>query len=160
MAIDMFIKIDGIEGESLDDSHANEIQLESMSWGASNTGSFAEGTGGGAGKVSFTDLSCAKKLDKASPILYLSCSTGKHIPKAVLTLRKAGGKQEDYFRVTMSDVLVSSVQDSGHAQGDVPLESFTLNFAKIEFAYKPQKADGTLDAAITSGYDLKKSINV
>lgn len=160
MAIDMFIKIDGIEGESQDAVHTNEIKLESMAWGAANTGSFADGTGGGAGKVSFSDLTCAKTLDKASPILYLSCSTGKHIPKAVLTVRKAGGKQEDYFKVTMSDVMISSVQDSGHAQGDIPMETFALNFAKIEFAYKPQLADGTLDAAITSGYDLKKSVNV
>jgi type VI secretion system secreted protein Hcp len=156
MASDYLLEIDGIKGESSDKKHPGTIEIESFSWGEHQTGSFAAGGGGGAGKVSFQDMSCTTHVNKASPLLAKACATGQHIKKAVLTVRKAGGDQHDYYQITLSDVLVSSYQSGGHAGGDsIPTDQFALNYAKVEFSYSPQKADGSLDTAVKMSYNLK-----
>jgi type VI secretion system secreted protein Hcp len=155
-AVDYFLKLDGIDGESTDHKHKAEIDLESWSWGASQSGTHSGMGGGGAGKVSMQDFHFVMKINKASPKLMLACATGEHIKKAVLTCRKAGSEQQEYLKVTMSDLLVSSYQTGGSAHGDVvPTDQISLNFSKIEFEYKEQKADGTLGGAVKTGYDLK-----
>ncbi len=158
MASDYLLEIDGIKGESSDSKHKGTIEIDSFSWGATNSGSHASGGGGGSGKVSFQDLHFTTSVNKASPLLMLSCATGKHIKKAVLFVRKAGGDQQDYYKVTMEDLLVSSYQSGGHAGGNaIPTDQFSLNFTKIEFAYKPQMADGSLDSEILHKYDVKQN---
>ena len=153
---DYFLKIDGIDGESQDAKHKNEIEIMSWSWGANQSGSFAAGGGGGAGKVSMHDFAFQKHVDKASPKLMLACAGGDHIKQATLTCRKAGKDQQEYLVVKFSDILVSSFQTGGHGEGDVrPLDSIALNFAKIEFDYKEQKADGSLGGSVKTGWDLK-----
>jgi len=153
---DYFLKIDGIDGESQDAKHKNEIEIMSWSWGANQSGSFAAGGGGGAGKVSMHDFAFQKHVDKASPKLMLACAGGDHIKQATLTCRKAGKDQQEYLVVKFSDILVSSYQTGGHGEGDVrPLDSIALNFAKIEFDYKEQKADGSLGGSVKTGWDLK-----
>jgi type VI secretion system secreted protein Hcp len=95
---------------------------------------------------------------KASPKLFLACATGAHIPKATLTCRKAGGKQEEYLKVVFTDLLVSSYQTGGSAHGDVvPTDQISLNYSKIEWEYKPQDEKGGLGGPIKAGYDLKKN---
>lgn len=159
MAVDYFLKIDGVDGESTDKAHAKEIDLDSWSWGATQTGAAAaRGAGAGAGKVSMQDFHFVMRVNKASPILMLSCATGKHIKSATLTCRKAGGDQQEYLKVTMTDVLVSSYQTAG--AGEIPTDQCSLNFGKIEFEYKPQKADGTLDSPVKTGWDLKTNQKV
>jgi type VI secretion system secreted protein Hcp len=153
-AVDYFLKIDGIEGESTDDRHKGEIEILSFSWGETNAGTHAAGGGGGAGKVSMQDIHFTMKMNKASPKLFLACATGEHIKEAVLVARKAGGDQQEYLKVKFTDLLVSSYQTGG-SSGDVPTDSFSLNFSKIEFEYKPQNPDGTLGAPVKAGYDLK-----
>jgi type VI secretion system secreted protein Hcp len=153
--VDYFLKIDGVEGESTDDKHKSEIDLQSWSWGENNSGSHVAGGGGGAGKVVMQDFHFVMKTNKASPKLLLACATGEHIKKAVLTCRKAGGEQQEYMTMTLSDLLVSSFQTSG-SQGDViPMDQISLNYSKIEYEYKPQTEKGTLGAAVKVGYDLK-----
>jgi type VI secretion system secreted protein Hcp len=155
-AVDYFLKIKGIDGEAQDSKHKNEIQLESWSWGESNSGSHAYGGGGGAGKVAMQDFHFVMKVNQASPKLMLHCATGEHIPDAVLTCRKAGKEQQEYLVVKFSDLLISSYQTGGSAHGDVvPNDQISFNFAKIEFEYKPQKADGSLGGSVKTGYDLK-----
>jgi type VI secretion system secreted protein Hcp len=156
MAFDAFLKIDGIEGESPDSKHAKEIQLLSFSFGADQPASSNTGGGAGTGKVNMHDLSVLKQVDKASPKLLVACSTGQHISSAVLTARKAGGDQQDYMTVTLSDVLVSSVQASGQAAGTdgTPTEQVSLNFTKINFEYKEQGSDGTLKGTVAGGFDV------
>jgi len=152
---DYYLKIEGIPGESEDSKHKNEIELLSWSWSESNSGSHSSGAGGGAGKVAMGDFSFMMLANKASPKLMLNCATGQHVPTAVLTARKAGGDQQEYLKITLSDVLISSYQTGG-SQGDViPADSVTLNFAKIEFEYKPQMRDGTMGSPVKVGYDLK-----
>lgn len=155
-AVDYYLKIDGVDGESADHKHKGSIDIESFSWGASQGGSFSAGGGGGAGKVSMQDFHFVMKVNKASPKLMLACATGQHIKKAVLIARKAGKEQQEYMKVTMSDILVSSFQTGGsEGSNTLPSDQISLNFAKIEFEYKEQKADGTLGGSIKAGYDVK-----
>ena len=160
MAMDMFLKIDTIEGESADAKHKAEIDLLAWSWGASNSGTFGAGGGGGAGKVQMQDFSFTHYMDKASPKLQLACWNGSHIPKAVLTMRKAGGTQNDYLKYTFTDLLVSSASTGGSGGEDRLTENVTLNFAKIEMEYSEQKKDGTMQAAAKVGWDLTKNVKV
>jgi len=154
--VDYFLKIDGIEGESQDAKHKSEIALESWSWGESQSGTHAAGGGGGAGKVAMQDFHFVMKINKASPKLALACASGEHIKKAVLTCRKAGKDQQEFLKITMSDLLVSSYQTGGSGHADiVPTDQISVNFSKIEWDYKEQKADGTLGGSVKSGWDLK-----
>jgi type VI secretion system secreted protein Hcp len=155
-AVDYFLKIDGIDGESQQDKHKNEIELDSWSFGETNAGTMARSMGGGAGKVSMQDFHFVMHVNKASPKLFLACANGEHIKSAKLVCRKAGKTQQEFLKVTFSDILVSSYQTGGSGQSDVlPVDQISLNFAKIEFEYAEQKADGTLGASVKTGYDLK-----
>jgi len=156
MASDFLLELDGIKGESNDSKHKGLIEIESFSWGVSNSGSHAAGGGGGAGKASFQDLHFTTKVNKASPNLMVHCATGKHIKKGKLIVRKHGGDQQEYYIIELEDMLISGYQSGDAAGGDsIPTDQFSLNFAKVKFDYKPQKADGSLDAAVSHGYDLK-----
>lgn len=155
MAVDYFLKIDGIKGESKDDKHKDEIDILSWSFGVSQAGSFGTGGGGGVARANVQDLNLTKYLDKSSPDLYLSCLTGKHIKEATLVCRKAGGDNPlEYLTIKLSDVLVSSVQTGG-AGGELLQESLSLNFAKINMDYKEQTATGGVGATPKMGYDIK-----
>ena len=159
--VDFFLKIDGIDGESPDAKHPNEIQIQSWSFGETQGGSHSAGGGGGAGKVVMQDFNFTMHTNKASAKLFLACANGEHIKSAILTCRKAGKEQQEYLKWTFSDLLVSSYQTGGSDQGGVlPVDQISLNFTKVEIGYKPQKADGTLDAENKSGYDLKKNQKV
>ena len=155
-AVDYFLKIDGIQGESKADKHKNEIDIESFSWGATQSGTFAAGGGGGAGKVSMQDFHFTMPVNKASPALFLSCAQGDHVKNATLTCRKAGKEQQEFMKVTMSDVLVSSFQTGGSGGATVlPTDQISLNFAKIEVEYKEQDATGKLMGSTKKWFDLK-----
>jgi type VI secretion system secreted protein Hcp len=159
MASDLFIKIGDITGESQDKAHKEEIEVLSWSWGASNPANVSYGSGAGTGKVSFADLTFMHELDKASPALYQACALGKHYPEALLTARKSGGEQLEYLTVKLETVFVSGVSVS-QGGGDRPTESVTLSFGKVTIEYKPQKPDGTLDAAATFNYDVIQNVAV
>lgn len=157
MPSDIFAKIGDIKGESIDAKHKDEIEVLSFSWGVNNSipGGGAGG-GGGAGKATFHDLSFVHRIDKASPKLAEACATGKHLPEATITHRKAGKGQQEYLVVKMSDVIITGVSHGGSAgQDETGAESISMAYAKVAIDYKPQKADGSLDAAVHFGFDLK-----
>ncbi|WP_020475104.1 Hcp family type VI secretion system effector [Zavarzinella formosa] len=160
MASDFLLEIDGIKGESKDDKHKDTIEIASFSWGASNSGSQGSGGGGGTGKVSFNDLSLTGQVSKASPLLFLACANGQHIKKATLYVRKSGGDAQDFYKISMEDLLVSSIQHSDSTGGGIPQESFSLNFAKVKLEYFEQKPDGSLGGATTFGWDVKANKKV
>lgn len=157
MALNAYLKITDIEGESRDEKHKGEIEIESFSWGESNFSSAASGGGGGAGKVAMNDFHFVMKVSKASPKLFLACASGQHLPEGQLTVAKAGGNQADYLYWKMYDVLISSYQTSGSSADEVPTDQVSLNFAKIEISYKEQKEDGSLGTEHRAGWDLKKN---
>ncbi len=156
-AVDYFLKIDGIPGESQDSKHKNEIQLESFSWGEMNAGTAAYGGGMGAGKVQMQDFHFVMTVNKASPKLILACANGEHIKNAVLVCRKAGKEQQEYLKITFSDLLISSYNTTGSGgAGVIPLDEIAFNYSKIEYEYKEQKADGTLAGPVKIAWDLKQ----
>ena len=153
--VDYFLKIDGVDGESTDDKHKGEIELESWSFGGTNSGSFSSGGGGGSGKVSMQDFNFVKKTDKASAKLLVACCTGEHIKTATLVCRKAGGEQQEFLKIILSPILVSTFQSGGSSGTDViPMEQIALNFGKIEYKYKEQKPDGSLGGEVIGGWDV------
>jgi len=154
MATDFFLKIDGIKGESKDKAHAHDIDVLSWSWGESQQGSSAAGGGRGVGRVNMSDFNITMEVNKASPKLMLCCATGEHIAKANLFCRKAGGKQEEYLKIELTDVLISSYQTSGGGNG-LPVDNIAFNFAKIKFEYAAQNDKGALESPVIFGYDIK-----
>ncbi|TFH66865.1 MAG: type VI secretion system tube protein Hcp [Gemmatimonadales bacterium] len=158
MAVDMFLKIEGIKGESQDDAHKDEIDVLAWSWGMSQSGTTHMGGGGGAGKVNVQDISVTKYVDKASPNLMVYCCNGKHIPTMNLTVRKAGENALEYLKMTMKDGLISAVSTGGSGGEDRLTENVSLNFAHVKVEYTPQKADGSGDAAVEMAWDITKNV--
>jgi type VI secretion system secreted protein Hcp len=130
----MFLKLDGVQGESADHKHKGDIQLSSFSFGASNAASQAHGSGAGAGKTSFSSFTITKTLDKSTPLLLKAAVTGEHFKKAdVFFARKAGGGQQDFLKIELTDVLVSSYKTNGG--GGVPTETISLDGIKGEATF-------------------------
>jgi type VI secretion system secreted protein Hcp len=151
-----YLKIDGIQGESKDDKHKDEIDVESWSWGETNSGDAAYRGGEGAGKVSAQDFVFIMKVNKASPKLMEACASGEGIKKAVLTATKAGKTEQDYLKITLNDFIVSGYKTVGGSNADVlPTDQVTLNFAKMEMEYKEQQVGGSLGGSTRGGWDFK-----
>ena len=142
MAVDMFLKVADIAGESQDAKHTGEIDLLAWSWGMSQSGTMHAGSGGGAGKVNVQDMSFTHWFDKSSPNFMLYCSNGKHIPEATLIVRKAGENPLEYIKVIMTDALVTSVSTGGSGGEERLTENVSLNFGKVKVEYQIQSAKG------------------
>ena len=152
---DMFLKLEGIQGESTDSAHPKEIDVLSFSWVTTQGGSATVGSGTGAGKAQMNDLVITKHVDRASPVLMSKHLSGATIATAVLTLRKAGGAPLDYAILTMSNVVVTKIEhgadDGGHT------EAVSLQFSAIQYDYKQQQSDGTGGPTISAGYNASTS---
>ncbi|QNB14634.1 Hcp family type VI secretion system effector [Paraburkholderia tropica] len=155
MAQDIFIKINGIDGEAKDAAHQSEIEVTSWGWHISQQSNMHMGSGGGAGKATVDDLTFVHQVDRASPNLMKYCLTGKHIDQAVLTVRKAGGNPLEYLKLTMSDVIVTQVFPSGSNSDNGITEQVRLSFSKVKQEYVVQNAQGGSGGAVTAGYDIK-----
>lgn len=152
---DMFIKIEGIDGESKDDAHEDEIDVLSWTFGMTQPGTFHVGGGGGAGKVQVQDLSFIHQVDLATPVLMLKCSNGDHIPEAVLTVRKAGKDPLEYIIITMKKVMVTSISTAGGSTDGRLFENVTLNFAEISYKYAQQSDEGGEEASKTYEWNIE-----
>jgi len=160
-AVDFFLKLDGIKGESTDAKHKDEIDVESWSWGETHPVAGQGGGGGGAGKVSVQDFHFSMRQNTASVGLMRACATGEHIKDATLTARKAGKEQLEYLTFKFYDVLVSAFQTGGsEAAAGAPIDQASLNFAKVEVDYRPQQPDGTLASPVHFGFDVKQNKSV
>ncbi len=152
-AVDMFLKIDGIEGESTDKDHSKEIDVLAWAWGASNSGTTHVGGGGGAGKVSVQDLSITKYVDKASPKLFRSNCDGKWLDRAVLTVRKAGGDQKEFYEFALSNLVVTSISLSTRG-GERVTENFSLDFSQLQVTYKQILPTGSVGSTRRINWDV------
>ena len=162
MALDAHLDLNkgNIKGESKHDGHTDHIQLLSWSWGVSNSGSHSHGTGGGTGKANFQDFHFTMHVSKASPLLFLACATGQHIPEATLVVRKSGqiGGQQKFIIIKFHDLLISSYQSGGHDSVDgLPNEQISFNFSKMEFEYHGQDAAGKTSKGLgaSAGFCIK-----
>ena len=158
MSADNFLKIEGIEGESVDKTHAGEIDVLAWSWGMSQSGSMHISAGGGAGKVAVQDMSLTKYVDRSSPNLMQKCCTGEHYPEAILTVRKAGADPLEYLIITMQKVLVTSISTGGSGGEDKLTENITLNFADFASTYTPQAADGSGGARVEVAFSIAENV--
>jgi type VI secretion system secreted protein Hcp len=154
MAMDMFIKIGDLKGESRDKTHKEKIDVLAWSWGMSNSGTSHVGGGSGSGKVSVQDLSFTKYIDLTSPDLMLACCNGKHYPESKLIVRKAGETPLEYLIITMTDCMVTAVSTGGSGGEDKLTENVTLNFAKVKVDYVEQTATGTPGGKPKMGWDI------
>jgi type VI secretion system secreted protein Hcp len=157
MPTDIFMKINGFQGESRDKHHKDEIEVLAWNWGLSNQVMVpSAGGGAGAGKVKFQDLSFTHLVDKASPNLLLACASGKIHPEARLIVRRSDPTTpQEFLVIKLQGVLVTSVQSSATRGPEGLMEQVTLNFAKVDFEYKAQKPDGSLGAGVHFNWDLK-----
>ena len=159
--VDYFLQIDGIDGESTDSKHKGWLDIDSWSWGETQSATTHGGGGGAAGKVAVQDFHFTTRVSKASPKLFLACASGQHLKQARLVARKAGKGQQEFLSWTFSDILVSSYQTGGSEAADVlPTDQVSLNFSKLAVEYRAQKPDGSLDAAVTAGWDIKTNKKV
>jgi type VI secretion system secreted protein Hcp len=154
MAVDIFLQLDGIKGESTDSKHKDSIDVLAWSWGLSNSGTFHSGTGGGAGKANFQDISITKYIDKASCDLMYHCASGKHIAKGSLIVRKAGDKPLEYLVIKFDKLLVSSVSSGGSPHEERLTENISLNFSKVAVEYKTQDEKGAGKDGGTFTWDI------
>jgi type VI secretion system secreted protein Hcp len=150
---DYYLKIDGLDGESQDEKHKNEIHIHDFSFGAANTGSGHSNTGSGSGRAIIHDMHCHKHTDKSSPNIFIACANGKHFKEATLTIKKAGEHPHAYLIYKMENVMLSHYGVKGNG-GDIAMETLSLNFSTIEMTYVPQKPDGTAGAKIVKKHDI------
>jgi len=158
---DIYLKIsEGVDGDVTDEKYAKHVAVQSLSTGMSNPSSVSVGTqagsAGGGGKVIMQDVHFTKMCDKASPKLWLKCAKGEHFKEFEFKYVLSRGDSSDVFKtVKLTDVLVTGFQHSGSSGSDLPMESISLNFGKIEIGYKPRKAEGGWEGELKAGYDLK-----
>ena len=156
MSIDSFLKLGSLKGESVVKGFEDQIDILSWSWGMTQTGTTHKASGGGAGKVDVHDLTFTKAVDAASPGVVLACCKGTHYDSATLTMRKAGGTALEYVTITLTDVIITSVQ-VGSGSEDQLHETVGLNFGKFKYSYQPQDNKGAKKGgAIDATYDIAK----
>ena len=158
MAVDMFIKIGDLNGEAKGAGHVKEIDVLAWSWGLSLSGTMHTGGGGGAGKVNVQDLNFTKYFDAASPDLMLACCNGKHYDKAVLTIQKAGEKVLPYIKITLTNLLISSISTGGSGGEDRLTENVSLNFEKVKVEYDTQTEKGAKGDHFEMGWNVAENV--
>ncbi len=157
MAIDMYLKVDGVSGESNDSNHNNWTDIYSFNWGAKQPGNMSVGGGGGSGKVQFYDLSVQAFIDKGTPAILKYCSSGKHLSKVELSVCKAGGTQVEYCRIVLEDVIITNCQFAGVGSTDSIIMTYAFQAARVNISYWEQAEKGTKGAESKSGWDIKSN---
>lgn len=156
MAIDMFMKVEGVSGESKDANHKDWTNVDSFEWGAIQPGSMTSG-GGGAGKVNFNDLTVIAAIDKSTPTILKNCATGQHLSKVEVSVCKAGGEQIEYSRTTLEDVLVTAVKFIGAQENDVLKIQYSFQAAKVKNQYWEQTDKGSKGAEVQMAFNIKEN---
>jgi type VI secretion system secreted protein Hcp len=160
MAVDYFLKVDGIPGESVDAKHVGEIDVLGFSWGVNQQTASSSGGGAASGRAIFEDLIVVARTSKASPLLWLACAAGQHIKTAVLTCRRTAVKvQSEFLKITLSDITITSYDVDGTDE-EVPTDQVALGFGKVEMTYTSVDATGKLKPAVRAAWDLKANKKV
>jgi type VI secretion system secreted protein Hcp len=160
MAFDAFIKIAGIDGESTDDKHQGWIEIVTYSHGLTQSTSSTASSSGGASaeRANFQNFTFTKQLDIASPALNLACADGTHIDEIIVELCRAGTEKVKFMEYKMNNCIISGVSVGGAGDGDLPSETVTIDFGKINWAYTQQKRQGGgASGNMATGWDLQKN---
>jgi len=153
MAVDYFLDIDGIQGETENEAFTNKIQLMSWSWGASNISTVSGTSGSGAGKVDVSDFNCMTNFDKSTPALFKAITKGTHIAKGTMSALKSGGDTTPYLKVNFTEIFVTGLQMS--ASSETPTVSLSFTYASIGIDYSVQGKDGTLKSTGEVAFNQK-----
>lgn len=157
MAIDVYLQIDGIKGESQDDKHKDWIECESVNWGLIQPRSATASTGGGhtAERVEVQEVTFSKLADLSSPILMQTCAMGKTISKAKFEFMRADGNGTPvkYFEIELENVLIGAITP-GIEAGSILAEHVSLKFSKVKWKYTQQKIGGGTGGTTMGGWDL------
>lgn len=154
---DIFLKINGISGEAKDAVHQGEIEISSWQWEMAQQSSMMLGSGGGAGKATIKDLKFVHQIDRSSPNLMRYCLTGRHIPEAILSVRKAGGVPLDFLKIIMGDVIITSVKPIVHDESYY--EHVALSFSRVKQEYILQSDIGASAGTVTASFDIKENLD-
>jgi type VI secretion system secreted protein Hcp len=149
-----FLRLDAIPGESTARGFEGQIDVSAFGWSVTNPA--APGGGGGAGRVSFQELSVTKAVDAASPPLFAAVAAGRHVRDAVLTVVTAGERPEAYLRYCLRDVTVASLKQEA-SRAERPVETVTFRYGQFALAYGQQAADGSR-TFVTQGWDLIRNL--
>jgi type VI secretion system secreted protein Hcp len=152
MALNMFLKLDGVAGESTNKSHKDEIEVLSFSWGVEHAAPIARGSGRRAGRAQANDIHFTTTVGKASPTLLLACATGRHLKQGLFVIETAGEKPFAFYKVTVTDVLVTSYQTGGG--GELPIDSFSLNFRTLRVRETTQDQKGGIGDSVETAFDF------
>jgi type VI secretion system secreted protein Hcp len=157
-ATNVYLKLDGLDGESMDDDHKDWIEVESFSWGVDNPASFAIGQGGQATQAHIAAVSVQKRCDKSSVAMFKACTTGKHIPKGTISCMKLDGDSRvEYLKIDLTDMMVSSFQWSGSGGEHLIHEHVSFVFAEFKEAYKLQQDQGSAGGNTDFGFNIQTS---
>ena len=155
MASEIYLKVDGVDGEATADKFEKQIVLDSFQLGAHNPTSIGTGGGAGSGKVTLSNFTVSKRTDTSSVPLFLACCKGTHFENAVVTVRRAGGDQIKFLTYTFNVLFVEDINWSGGA-GDEPVETLSFAYGSVEMGYTPQDSTGGEGAEIMGGWDQIK----
>lgn len=145
----MFLKFDGIDGESRDADHRNWSEVESFSLSISFTG--------GVRPLSVSDILVSKQTDKASPKLFEAIVLQDRIDWAALSITRPRGESRvdsPYATWEFEDVLISSYQTGGSASDPAPTEQISFNFARAAYTYFSYDEFDELEGTISFAFDF------
>jgi len=157
MAVDMFLELEGIKGESIDAVHKDKIDLLSWSWGMSQSGTTHMGPGSGAGKVNVQDISFTHYVDASTPVLMQKCCQGTHIPTGKIIVRKAGDKPLEYIVIELKDIIISSISSGGSGGEERLTENVTVNLAEFKYIYTSQTKEGGSGTAPECAWNIPEN---
>jgi type VI secretion system secreted protein Hcp len=155
MAVDYFLKLDQVDGESVDDKHKNEIQIMSWSWGGTQVSSVAGTGGSGAGKASLSDFSIMAYFDKSTPKFFKSLCAGTHVKTGTMSAIKSGADGKPYLKVDFKEMFVTSLQISGSSEIPTVSVSFSYNEIKVDYSTQNEQGNITSTGAVT--YNTKEN---
>lgn len=159
MAIALYLKVDGAPGESKDSKHKEWVDLDSFHWGVVQPHTAGTGGGLGAGRASFHDLTCVCSMDKANSAVLGKCAKGDHISKITLSAAKAGGEQQEYYKLELEDVIVAGVDVNGANGAEIKV-SYSFQASKLKQMYKEQTAKGTMGGSAEFGWNIKENVKM
>ncbi|MDR2153985.1 MAG: type VI secretion system tube protein Hcp [Burkholderiaceae bacterium] len=157
--VDIYLQVHGVSGEATDMNHKEWINVESITGGVANAGAMAYGGGGGSGKSQWQDLTVQCKFEKSYPTLMQMCAAGQHIPSVRISACKAGGTQQEFMHIIMTDVIITSVNMAG-AVSTEPMFDVSFNFTQIVVTGRAQTATGEMGASVMAGWDVKQNIKI
>lgn len=155
----IYVKFDGIDGESEDKNHRDWIDVLSFSQGQYIPDSSSPRAGAAREPTIFEEIILRKELDKASPQLAMAVNLGKVFPTVYIHVTRtlSDGARLTFYVYELKNVLVSSYHINGSRAGDIPGEKLSLNFEQIKVTYTKFDANGIFESMMEYGWDVVRN---